>query len=155
MQYPSIARAIVEWGVFNLPRLVTAVKDEAPQGGTRQLAMFSGRDAATTLKGSIRGRTRGTATKLRMEILSGVSYAIIVRDGHGIITPKKAKVLHWVDADGNDVFRMSVGPVAANPFPKRGYAKVGPEIKADLRRRVAAAALNELIQTAKKGGMHA
>jgi len=151
--FRAIQSALAEWSVKMLPVLVEAVRKEAPSGGTRQLAMFSGQDAMTTLAASIRGRARGTAGTARMEVLAGVSYAIIIRDGRGTVVPKKAKVLHWVNEAGEDVYAMSSGPVAANPYPARGYAKVRDQIRADLRDRMAQAAVQELLQTAKSGGM--
>jgi hypothetical protein len=154
--FKSVGMAHVAWAVANKDKIANAVREEAPQGGTRQLTLFSsvsGQDATTTLKASIRGRSSGRLGSVSIEVLAGVSYAVIIRDGHGIIVPKKAKVLHWVDENGNDVFAMQTGPVAANPYPARGWKKVSEEVKHDLAKRTANAAVQELLETAKGGGM--
>ncbi len=148
-----MTRAAVEWSVAWKDKLADAVREEAPVGGTRQLAMFGSVDASTTLRASLRGRSRGRLDLVIIEVVSRVSYALIIRDGRGTIVPKKAKVLHWVAEDGSDVFAMSSGPVAPNPYPRRAWAKIGDEVRGDLAKRVARAAMTDLLQTAKKGGL--
>ena len=60
------------------------------------------------------------------ETRRGLVYEIVISNdsdhighiihGHGVIRPVRAKVLHWRDRGGADVFAREVGPVPPNPF---------------------------------------
>ena len=153
MSFKAVQKAMVEWAVTNQAVVVEAVRHEAPEGPKRQLEMFSTKDASTTLKASIRGRVRGRTDNVRIEVLAGVSYALIIRDGRATVVPKNAKVLHWVDEEGRDVFAMKSKAVPPNPYGHRGWERVRKEVRADLARRVGEAALKDLLKTAQAGGM--
>jgi len=153
MSFMAIQRATVEWAVANKDKVLKAVQDEAPVGKTRQLEMFGSPDGSKTLKSSLKAKATGRLGSTTITITAGVSYALIIRDGHGIIVPKKAKVLHWVDENGQDVFAMQVGPTQPNPYPQRGWDKVREEVREDLTQRMTKAALSELLSTAKLGGL--
>jgi hypothetical protein len=152
VSFMAIQRATIEWAVANKDKVLKAVIDAAPEGKTRQLEMFGSADSGRTLKGSMKAKATGRLGSTSITITAGVSYALIIRDGHGIIVPKKAKVLHWVDETGQDVFTMRVGPTQPNPYPQRGWDKVREEVRGDLTRRMTEAALSELLSTAKLGG---
>jgi hypothetical protein len=151
--FGAITKASIEWAVAWKDRVADAVRSEAPVGGTRQLSMFSGKDDSTTLQASIRGRASGRVGGAMLEVLAGVSYALIIRDGRGIVVPVNAQVLHWVDEEGQDVFSMTSKAVEPNPYGERGWEKVKAEAMADLGRRLAKAATAELLATARAGGM--
>lgn len=55
------------------------------------------------------------------EIGTNVVYAAIQEFG-GTITPKTAKMLHWVDDDGNDIFAHSV-TIPAHPYLRPALAE--------------------------------
>lgn len=42
--------------------------------------------------------------------------AAIIEFGHGVIRPVKAKMLHWFDKAGNEIWARKVGPVPPRPF---------------------------------------
>lgn len=52
------------------------------------------------------------------EIVVGslLAYASIIEDGRPEVRPVHAKVLHWVDENGNDVFSTKSKAVPASPF---------------------------------------
>jgi hypothetical protein len=151
--FKAIQTAMVEWGVAWKDVIADAVRGEAPVGGAKQLDLLGGSGDSQTLKTSLRGRATGRAGQVTIEILAGVSYALIVRDGRGVVVPVNAQVLHWVDDAGEDVFRMTAAAIDPNPYPTRGYEKVRAAVEADLGQRLAKAALSELLATAKAGGM--
>lgn len=47
---------------------------------------------------------------------SPLPYAGIIEDGRPEVKPVNAKVLHWKDKDGNDVFSKSSAEVPASPW---------------------------------------
>jgi len=58
----------------------------------------------------------------------GVYYGYIVREGRGPITAKTAKALHFF-IGGQEFFRKSVGPAKPNPYHRRVFAQLKPQIQ--------------------------
>ena len=54
----------------------------------------------------------------------GLYYWNILNDGRGPVRPVNAKVLHWVDAQGKDVFSRYSGPVAPRHIRENSMAAI-------------------------------
>jgi len=54
--------------------------------------------------------------ELTARVFAPVDYAEVVHEGHGVIVPRRAKVLRWRGRDGEYHYARRVGPVAGNPF---------------------------------------
>lgn len=59
---------------------------------------------------------------LSYSIISPVEYALIVHEGRGVVTPKKAKALRWFEGN-KPVFSMRSGPTKPNPYANRAISE--------------------------------
>lgn len=59
---------------------------------------------------SITGVTTAIPGGVRGEVGTKMPYANIVNSGHGVIVPRRAKILSWVGRKGVRIFAMRVGP---------------------------------------------
>ena len=70
----------------------------------------------------------------------GVFYGFIVREGRGPVVAKNVQALHFF-IGGTEFFRKSVGPAEANPYHRRVFAQLRPQIQRivnDMGRRIIA-----------------
>lgn len=54
--------------------------------------------------------------RLTARVSAPVNYAVFVHEGHGLILPRRARILSWVQRGGRRVFARRVRPVAGRPF---------------------------------------
>jgi len=67
------------------------------------------------LRQSIQDELIPRPPKLTVRVSAPVNYAKVHHEGHGVIRPRRKKVLAWKEG-GKTVFAKRVGPVAGNPF---------------------------------------
>lgn len=60
----------------------------------------------------------------------GTYYFFIVNNGRGEVRPKNAKALHWVNAEGEDVFSMYSGPTAPQHILENSLPAIKQLVKA-------------------------
>jgi hypothetical protein len=92
----------------------SGIKQSSPQA-----SMFGGSQGLLKQAVTKRGAFGNTIEKSPGHLTVGVSYQDIpyarwVLEGRGPVKPVNKKVLHWVDANGKDVFAKSVGPAPAH-----------------------------------------
>lgn len=83
-----------------------------------------------TLRRSIHTETEGGTIRATATIGTDVVYAAQVEFG-GTITPKTKKLLHWVDADGQEHFAKSVTQVA-RPYLRPAFDEKGDDAAAEV-----------------------
>lgn len=85
------------------------------------------------LKGSVNTRVMAKEGPLGTDVLrveANAEYAAPVHQGHGLITPKNASVLSWLDRlTGQRVFAKFVRPVKGRPFILDGLRQLGLRVK--------------------------
>lgn len=64
-----------------------------------------------------------------IEIVSPQFYAYWVINGRGWVYPVKAKWLHWITKNGEDVFAKQARPSAPNDFPGRGWERAQSHVE--------------------------
>jgi hypothetical protein len=135
----TVTRISINEGFRKLGRLIV------PATGTGPLAnatpKISGKLARSTVF-QIIGGPMNQALEIRQAARSalGVFYGFIVRQGRGPVFAKNAKYLHFF-IGSQEFFRKSVGPAKANPYHKRVFAQLRPQIQTivnDMGRRIIA-----------------
>ena len=116
-----------------------------PASGTGPLAAatpkVSGKLAKSTVF-QIIGGPMNQVLEIRQAARSalGVFYGFIVREGRGPVYAKNVKFLHFF-IGGQEFFRKSVGPAEPNPYHKRVFAQLKPQMQKimnDMGRRIIA-----------------
>ena len=135
----TVTRISINEGFRKLGRLIV------PTSGTGPLAdetpKVTGKLARTTVF-QIIGGPMNQALEIRQAARSalGVFYGHIVREGRGPVTAVNAKFLHFF-IGSQEFFRKSVGPAKANPYHRRVFARLRPQIQRivnDMGRRIIA-----------------
>jgi hypothetical protein len=104
-----------------------------PVKGTGPLADETPKVTGKLARSSVFQIVGGTGDQ-RLEIRQGaqsplgVFYGFIVREGRGPVKAIKAKALHFF-IGGQEFFRKSVGPAAANPYHLRVIERLSPQIQ--------------------------
>jgi len=123
----TVTRISLNEGLRKIGRLIV------PASGTGPLAnatpKVSGKLARTTVF-QIIGGPRNQVLEIRQAAQSalGVFYGFIVREGRGPVIAIGAQALHFF-IEGQEFFRKSVGPAEANPYHKRVFAQLKPQIQ--------------------------
>jgi len=135
----TVTRISINEGFRRLGRLIV------PTTGTGPLAAetpkVTGKLARSTVF-QIIGGPMNQALEIRQAARSalGVFYGQIVREGRGPVTAVNAKFLHFF-IGSQEFFRKSVGPAKANPYHRRVFARLKPQIQNivnDMGRRIIA-----------------
>ena len=133
----TVARISINEGLRKLGRLIV------PATGTGPLAdatpKVSGKLAKSTVF-QIIGGPMNQVLEIRQAARSalGVFYGFIVREGRGPVFATNAKYLHFF-IGGQEFFRKSVGPAPANPYHRRVFVRLRPQIQRivnDMGRRI-------------------
>ena len=123
----TVARISINEGFRKLGRLIV------PASGTGPLAAATpkrtGKLARTTVF-QIIGGPMNQVLEIRQAARSvlGVFYGFIVREGRGPVFAIRAKALHFFIGD-QEFFRKSVGPAKPNPYHRRVFAQLKPQIQ--------------------------
>ena len=123
----TVTRITINEGLRKIGRLIV------PASGTGPLAdatpKLTGKLARTTVF-QIIGGPKNQVLEVRQAAKSdlGVYYGFIVREGRGPVIAISAKALHFF-IGGQEFFRKSVGPAKANPYHKRVFAQLKPQIQ--------------------------
>jgi HK97 gp10 family phage protein len=117
-------RLAVRWADEVGPLTRTALKAKAPVGKGQ---------GAGRLRDSIRYQRRTLGGAVVLEFTANTPYAKYVLSGTSAheIRPKAARVLHWVDASGNDRFAAAVRHPGTKPnrFPEKAVLPLLPLIQ--------------------------
>jgi len=135
----TVTRISINEGFRKLGRLIV------PATGTGPLAnatpKVSGKLARSTVF-QIIGGPMNQVLEIRQAARSalGVFYGFIVREGRGPVFAINAKALHFF-IGGQEFFRKSVGPAKPNPYHRRVFAQLKPQIQTivnDMGKRIIA-----------------
>jgi len=133
----TVTRISINEGFRKLGRLIV------PASGTGPLAdatpKITGKLARTTVF-QIIGGPMNQVLEVRQAARSalGVYYGFIVREGRGPVVAKNVQALHFFIGD-TEFFRKSVGPAKPNPYHRRVFARLRPQIQKivnDMGRRI-------------------
>jgi len=123
----TVTRISINEGFRKLGRIIV------PTTGTGPLAdatpKITGKLARSTVF-QIIGGPMNQVLEIRQAARSalGVFYGWIVREGRGPVFAKNAEYLHFF-IGGKEFFRKSVGPADPNPYHKRVFARLRPQIQ--------------------------
>lgn len=123
----TVTRISINEGFRRLGRLIV------PASGTGPLAAATpkrtGKLARSTVF-QIIGGPMNQVLEVRQAARSplGVFYGFIVREGRGPVKAVNAKALHFF-IGSQEFFRKSVGPARANPYHRRVFTQLRPQIQ--------------------------
>ena len=63
---------------------------------------------------------------------AGFPYPVVQESGHKAFGPKNAKVLHWINRDGQHVFAMKVAAWPGTHFASKGLQDAVPRINLEM-----------------------
>ena len=135
----TVTRISINEGFRKIGRLIV------PASGTGPLAAATPRVTGKLQRSTvfqIIGGPMNQVLEVRQAALSalGVYYGHIVREGRGPVRAINAKALHFF-IGGQEFFRTSVGPAKPNPYHRRVFAQLKPQIQKimnDMGRRIIA-----------------
>jgi len=124
----TVTRISINEGFRKIGRLIVPASgtgplaDATPKGRTRKLAR------STVFQ--IIGGPMNQVLEIRQAARSalGVIYGYIVRQGRGPVFAKNVKALHFFIGD-QEFFRKSVGPAKPNPYHRRVFSRLKPQIQ--------------------------
>ena len=124
----KVATASTVFADTIIPTVLAALRAEAPYR-----AAPPGADDHRHLRDSFSAKRNTGLGGVQVLFTSDVPQATFLLEGtrgHGSLTP--GKPLHWLDADGEDVFAMYVRGISKNRFNERAWMRVGPVVLAEL-----------------------